>query len=317
MNKKFFLLASMMIILLSSCASTKLVTKVSVTEPVSATIPAGSSIYVEPDLYFSGLSNDFLDLRDVTVSINGSAPISLGGRYLEKKNDMNLGNIGVLDTNIFEKAGLSEEKMSDYFVNTFINKITTKDDDYYFSYTEDSLNNYCYSTRPVIYNFESYPYGVTIGDGDYIDPIFVAGTKDNSDYTLKAKVSIMNEVVEILETDLAIQNQYTFAEHKPSEGDYYMCYTAYTEFSLVDNKTNKEVLNQKTKMPGIYVFYTNIENKYLPIQNADADAYAKFFREFDFTDECERVINKLINGMLPAFRVYYSNNNMRVKVEEE
>lgn len=316
MNKKIFLFASMLVVLLSSCASTKLVTEVSITEPVSVQIPAGSSIYVEPDLYFSGLSNDFLDLRDVTVSINGSEPISLGGRYLEKKSDMKLGSIGVLDTNIFKKAGLSEKEMSDYFVETLINKITTNED-YYFNYFEDSLNTYCYSTRPVIYDFETYPYGITIGDGDYIDPIFVPGTEKNSDYKLKARVSIMNEIVEVLEDDISIQNQYMFEEHKPSEGDYYMAYTAYTEFSLIDNKTGKEVLNQKTRMPGVRVFYTDMENTYIPVENSNADAYAKYFREeFDFSDECKRVINKLINGMIPAFRVYYCNMNTRVKVEE-
>jgi hypothetical protein len=66
-------------------------------EPTIAATARGKSLKVAPvEIQLSAARSEF-DLRGVTVSVNGQT-FSLGGRYLETTDDMDLGKVGVLDT---------------------------------------------------------------------------------------------------------------------------------------------------------------------------------------------------------------------------
>ncbi|MFA6508731.1 MAG: hypothetical protein WCT14_21710 [Treponemataceae bacterium] len=303
------------LVVFASCGSMKLATITTPIQPQAVQELQGSNLAVVPPEVALVASRAEFDLRDVKIEINGQE-IKLMGRFLEEINDMDLGKVGVLDTNIFKKAKVDTADLSAHFADLLIQRLDgAKDFQYPINVNIPTAGDY--SSRPLVYDFSKFPQTSSfVPESKPLKPIFSSvAIGDAADYVLKAKVSVRSDIFEILNDDVYIQNKFISAPHKPSKGDYYLSLLAYMDFQLIDSKTGKIVMDQKTKQ-NMAITYVSRKTEYLPINKNDAAAYAKYFRTYDFAKNAKAVVGELATGIIPALRPIYSNINQYVKVEK-
>jgi len=250
------------------------------------------------------------------MTVQGQS-FSLGGRLLEETEDMNLGKVGVLDTNIYKKAKVNTEGLAEFFAARLANSLDSRAD-IRIPLNQDKPDAGEYSSRPLVYDITKYPYTATFAEGSKArPPLFslVAIGGSAADYRLDMNVTVRSEIFEILTTDQYIQNKYISALHKSAKGDYYLSFLAYVRFSLVDVKTGKVVMNEKTKT-GALIAYTVSDEIHLSIANKDAAAYQKYLRTYDFDASAKAILAELADGLAPFLRPLYKNANRYVKTEE-
>lgn len=300
---------------LASCGSMKLATVTTEIAPESVMPFAGSSLaIVAPEIDLEP-STSKVDLREAELTVNGQK-IQLMGRYLDEVDDMFLGRVGILDTNIFKKAKVDVASLGGTFASLLLKGLEGKED-FRFPINPEQLGAGDYSSRPLVYDFTAYPYAADYApDGKSLESVFSAVTLGGGgDLSLDIVVTIRSDVVEILTDDVYIQNKYLGADHQPHAGDYYLITYAYVSYELKDAKTGKVVLNQKTNKASIATYVVD-RVEYLPVKNKDAEAFATYFRTYDFNRNAEALVTELAHGMIPAFRPVYRNLNQYVKVEE-
>lgn len=300
----------------SSCIGMQLATVTTQDTPNIARVAQDSSLYIAPvELNLTSSRAEF-DLRDVTVSINGQE-FKLGGRYLEEIEDSDLGEVGILDTNIFLKADVDTEILAKYLAN-YLGENISGDKDIRIPFNKNQPDAALYSSLPLIYDFSQYPWVSSVDpNGEALDPIFkeIDQNPVNADYELSISIDFRSEVFEILSTDQYIQNKHMMANHKPEKGDYYLSYFVILNYTLTDTISREIVMTEKS--PQTTIQTRGIRNyTYLPIANKDADAYAKYFRSYDFTEAAEGILSQLADTMLLSFRPMYTHINKYVKVEE-
>jgi hypothetical protein len=115
--KNFFSIFAVIAVL--SCASYEMVSTSVLHEPAHLKDLQGSSLTILPIDINYGAINLTIDLRDVQIRVNGQA-VTLQDQYLMEYEDDELGTIGVLDSNIFELAGLDKAKLGAYASERFI-----------------------------------------------------------------------------------------------------------------------------------------------------------------------------------------------------
>ncbi len=299
--------------LLGSCASMKLATVRTQIEPTIAATARGKSLKVAPvEIQLSAARSEF-DLRGVTVSVDGQT-FNLGGRYLETTDDMDLGKVGVLDTNIFKKAKVDVESLSDYATDRLVKAIGGTSD-IRILINPDKPDVGELSTRPLVYDLTKYPWvGQFDPAGQALPPVFskvITGAP--ADYTLSVKLEIRSEIYEILEDSTYVQNKFISADHKPAKGDYYLDFVAFANFKLTD-ASGKVVMDDKTRQ-AYPVGYAPSRQLYLPVKNRDATAYAKYFRSYDFSADARGIVDRVVDNLVTVFRPLYSNLNQYVKEE--
>jgi hypothetical protein len=296
----------------------KLATVTTPLEPAISERARGSSLLVSPAAIRLSASRAEFDLRDVTVSVNGEV-FTLGGRYLETIDDIDLGKVGVLDTNIFKKARVDEAALSAY-ATTRIAESAAGNQDIRIPIDRQSPDVGEYSSRPLVYDLTKYPWvGTFDAAGQPLPPLFsgVSAVPGGAaaDYTLSVELTIRSEVFEILGNDVSIQDRYRFTSHKPTMGDYYLSFLAYATFKLTD-RSGAVVMDEKTKQAFPVVFGAGAQI-YLPVQNKDADGYAKYFRGYDFNVDARSIVDRIVDQIVLVLRPLYRNVNQYVKVDEE
>jgi hypothetical protein len=304
-------------ILLGSCASMKLGTVTTPMEPPIAATVRGAGLVVSPPVIQLSASRPEFDLRGVTMEVQGQR-FSLGGRYLETIDDMDLGRVGVLDTNIFKKAQIDVAALSTYAGSRIVDGISGRTD-IRILVNRDKPDIGEYSSRPLVYDFSKYPWvGTFDPQGRPLPALFgdvsAGSVAAGNNYLLSVTLTIRSEIYEILQDDVNVQNKYLTAPHKPGKGDYYLDFLSYAAFSLKD-RSGKVVMDEKTPQ-AFPTAYTRSRQLYLPVKNRDADAYANYFRSYDFNADAKAIVDEIVDAIIPAFRPLYRNLNQYVAVEE-
>jgi len=317
MKKILPVLVTITVLLLGSCASMELTT---ISEDINTAYFEqfeDRSLSIEPvDVSLESSRAEF-DVRGKTLTINGQT-IELGDTYLERTDDMDLGAVGVVDTNIFKKAGINTDDLNSYIENALI-ELVGEDKDFFFPVNRSAVDIGSYSNRHVTYDFKTFPYTPSVEEGgESLGPIFksVSVAKMNADFNLEITAAIRSEVFQILEDDEYIQSRVAFGERKPQKGDYYLSFMLLPEYKVINNKTGEVVFDKNTKLDS-FLFHGFREQVYIPVESGNRDKYSKFFREFDFNSYAEEICDRLIEGILPGLRPMFQNMNKWVEVEEE
>lgn len=314
--KHLLLLSLSSMLVLASCGTYEMAT---VSEPYqSPHLDAiqGKSMSIESvNVYLESSRSDF-DLRGTSVTVNGQA-ITLGGTYLDEDTDMKLGEVGVVDTNIFEKAGVDEFGLSSVVTEMLLNTLNDRQD-FFIPINYDKLDLGYYSNRKLLFDFTTYPWSYTLDDSaPALESPFTSVAFDDSsaDLALNVDIEIRSEILQILEDDVNIQNQFIMADHQPSQDDYYLTVYAFMKFTVVDRRTNEVVMDEKTRTI-IPMAYGYQEQMYIPVQANDADQYSRFFRDFNFSGYTAEISRRLADSLTQGLHPFYRNLNQRVKVEE-
>ena len=304
---------------LVSCAGMQRQSISTLYQPPLATVAQGATLAVErADLTLSSSRSEF-DLRGVSVTVtagDSTQTIDLGGRYLETDDDWDLGEVGVLDTNIFKKSGVDARALGVRLSERLLAGITGATD------IRLPINRAYpdageYSTRKIVYDYTVTPYAATIDEGSApLAPIFSAAPSPvNSDYRLAISVDIRSEILEILEDYGYNTSSFGIMDRKPAKGDYYLTYKAYVKFSLVNARSGETLMTEKTEQP-LPIAFVEGAFEYIPVKNKDAAAFSTFFRGYDFTATAEALVDRVADNLVPAFRPVYYNTVTWVKVEE-
>ncbi|MBN1241885.1 MAG: hypothetical protein JXA15_04165 [Spirochaetales bacterium] len=304
---------------LASCAGMQRQSVSTLYEPPLGGVAAGSTLAIErADITLSSSRSEF-DLRGVSVTVtagDSTQTIELGGRYLETDDDWDLGEVGVLDTNIFKKSGVDARALGVRLSERLLAGITGAAD------LRLPINRAYpdageYSSRKITYDYTVTPYAATVDEASApLAPIFSASPSPvNSDYRLAVSVDIRSEILEILADYGYNTSSFGILDRKPAMGDYYLTYKAYVEFSLVDARTGDVLMTEKTEQ-ALPLAYVEGAFEYVPVKNKDAAAFSTFFRSYDFTAAAEALVDRVADNLVPAFRPVYYNSVTWVKVEE-
>ena len=306
-----------LVLTLSSCASMKLTT---VSEPCNKALfeqLKGKSLSVETVELDLASSRQEFDLRGASITINGQT-IELGDTYLERTEDMDLGEVGVVDTNIFKKAGLNSDELGGLIEEKII-AMLDENVDIYLPVNRTQPDVGLYSNYAVVYDYSTIPYTYSVlGELPELETALNSVMKSDSgaDYKLELSVIIQSEILQVLNIDQFSQSRFSYGEHVPQNGDYYLSLLLTVKYELSDNKTGEKILDQRTKLDS-YLFQGLRDYIYIPVEAGNKDKYSRFFRDFDFSSYAEKLCNLTAEGVLPALRPLYLNMNKWVKVEEE
>lgn len=303
---------------LASCAGMQRQSVSNLIEPPLA-VARGATLAVErADVELTSSRSEF-DLRGVSVTVtagDSAQTIELGGRYLETDNDFDLGEVGVLDTNIFKKSGVDARALGVRLAKRLQDGITGAGDirlPVNRAYPDAGE----YATRKIAYDYTVTPYAASVDEGSApLAAIFAAAPNPvTADYRLSVSVDIRSEILEILADYGYNTSSFGIMDRKPAKGDYYLTYKAYAEFSLVNARTGEVLVDEKTKQ-AIPLAYVLGAFELVPVKNKDAAAYSTFFRSYDFTATAEALVDRVADNLVPAFRPVYHNTVIWVKVEE-
>ncbi|ULQ61095.1 hypothetical protein K7I13_07535 [Brucepastera parasyntrophica] len=327
MKKSVVLGPALVCALFISCATRQAVTITTAEYPAIASSVQDASLSLQDvEVELSSSRFDLIDLRDATLSVNG-VDVPLAGKFMEEERKSGIGQVGVLDTNIFAKSGLKDAYLTDYFFKKMENLLSTQED-YVIPISRSQRTYGDYATRPLIYDLSDYtlqyankPYPYSFDpEGETLTPVFTKIlTGGAADYILTISVDVESEVYEILEPDS--NPNLAPKDHKPVTGDYFLYRAASAKFSLKNSQTGEILISQKTKQPfslkGPSPIGYMVQNYvYLPVANKDAAAYAKYFRNYNFTDSANEILDMLAEELIRLFRPFYVNVNDYVKVEK-
>jgi len=311
--------ALMLALLFMSCQSFERVSYSEIVEPEHLNPVRGKVLGVYPTEIDFAAIRLALDLRDVEIEVNGQN-MTLQKRYIAEIEDEDYGTLGLLDSNIFRRSGLDKENLSTYTRDLLV-KGLENDMDYYVGYITglgEGKMGYL-SNKAIQWNYDVYP-PEAIMDGEKAAPVFskiVLLEEDQDpaeagvDVVMYSSVTLRSEVSEILEAPVYAN---VFDESNVKNGEYYLFLQAGV-WCLFEDLSGNEIFDTNTKME--YPIYTmdKIHVK-IPAGNGNADEYAKYFREVDFTDIAEETLDELIPNVFPIFSNYYVNYDIRVPVED-
>lgn len=304
---------------LASCASMQRQSVSNLIQPPLTSVARGATLAIERAEVNLTSSRAEFDLRGTSVTVtvgDSSQTIELGGRYLETDDDFDLGQVGVLDTNIFKKSGVDARALGVRLSERLLAGITGSGD-FRLPINRAYPDAGDYATRKIVYDYTVTPYAESIDEASPpLAPIFAKATSPvNADYRLAVSVDIRSEIFEILADNGYNSNSFGIMDRKPAKGDYYLTYTAYAEFSLVNARTGEVLMTEKTKQ-AIPLAYVEGDFEYVPVKSKDAAAYATFFRSYNFAATAEALVDRVADNLVPAFRPVYQNAVLWVKVEE-
>jgi len=316
--RKVFLIATALSVLVS-CATYRIETR---TVPVSVPYAEqvhGRTLGVEPFTVSFGASRLALDLRDVTLIVDGQE-IKLRTRYITKEDDISLGKIGILDTNIFKKAKVSEKNVAEK-VNEVLLRGLSGTYDYNIGFFKGlgESNMGQLSNRPVERDDSKYPptfsYLPATGATSYFSkvdfiPVHTEPTNSGYDYVLTGEISISNDVVEVIEDPPSSDM------NKPKAGSYFITVLASVNMMLVDSKTGKVVIDENTK---IDYPVRNAGSFNVPIDTpkGDAAAFAKYFRTVNLESYAVDQALVLLTAQFPKLAPFYASTFHNIKVDKK
>jgi hypothetical protein len=321
--KNFFSIFAVIAVL--SCASYEMVSTSVLHEPAHLKDLQGSSLTILPIDINYGAINLTIDLRDVQIRVNGQA-VTLQDQYLMEYEDDELGTIGVLDSNIFELAGLDKAKLGAYASERFIALMRGEA-----TYTEPFFRGFGagdmghLSNQAINWDYEAVnpPQPVYYGDpAPLVFPTIVdlndaqSDNVQDTDYVLKMEVQLSSEVGEILSGGEEDYYGSSFsAASGPEEGDYVLFLRSSIYYELLDANGN-EVFNSNIT----YEYPLNdydVREIVLPVTPGNADAFAKYFRDFDYESIALELIDEFIPRIIPAFSNFYVTTVTAVEIVEE
>jgi hypothetical protein len=319
--KRVLACAAAAALMAASCASYQFRHESVPALPPAAAALSGKSVGVAPVEVSFGAGRLAIDLRDLTMTVNGQ-DLRLERRYLVKEKDDFLGLIGVLDVNIFKKEGISPASVGLPMQELFVSALGGGHDynvGFFKGLGESNMGTL--SNRPYYADTASYPYKDVYSEPTgpvslFSSVVALKAGEDPSaagvDLVLKADFSVSSEVVELLEnppSSLADEN----GRYKRM-GDYLLSMLGSMRYSLADARTGEVLVSQKSKSE--WAAAPNFrKDVYIPVGNGDADSYAKYFRTVDLSPYALAAARSMVESVLPLLCPFYVNTSHRVKAE--
>ncbi|QEN04630.1 hypothetical protein EW093_07910 [Thiospirochaeta perfilievii] len=316
MLKKVFMVVGV-VIALNSCVSGSLVFESEPVESRYSEIFSNKIIGVEPfDVEFSS-SRFAIDLRDVSLSVNGQKVV-FQKKYITKVDVDGLGEVGILEINALKKTDADANLIQSQVTKEWILGLLGDS-----NYTVGFFNKFgegnsgFLSNRPLERD-ENYEFVFLPTDKPttYFKEVrdLTNISADGVDYILRGYIDISNEVVELLTPEEDEYSNRVF-EDTSTVGGYYLLCNAYIEWEIVDVVTNEVVVNYKEKSDD-RINTRNSIKILLPIPNGDSNAFESYFNNKDLTPFASKEVLELMPRAYQFMAPYYKVTSRFIKDQE-
>lgn len=275
----------------------------------------GKTIGVEPFEVDFTASRFALDLRDVTITVNGQE-VELDRTYITKVDDEKIGYLGILEINPLEMTKANKKLVLEKTMAEMLAGLKGDADYHRAFFNGFGEGNMGYiSNVPIDYDPNSWPQEISYlpptGPTSYFTEVRDLRTESSGgvDYILKATVDISNEVVEILDLPSEEQQEDMMmkGERIPQIGEYYLLITSYFFWEIIDANTGEVVLDYRAD-GGYFINDKTDTSILLPVSNGDAAAFKNFFQTEDLTpyalDETLKTMSLYYHYMAPFYTNY-------------
>lgn len=318
--KRFLIPAAAAIAVLASCATYRIEPRYVEAKPAFAASLEGKTLALEPIEVTLGASRFAVDLRDVTLTVNGQEVV-LQKRFLTEAEELGLGRFGVLDVNILKKAKTDAGRLSAYAGELLLSALDGSRDyavPFFKGLGESNMGqlsnrpvDYDRSARPVKAVFDASARRSTLYSGVSVLPS--ASAPSPAELRLSAEILLDSEVVQIISNSSTMPADDSGMPAMP--GDYFLTMTASVLFHLYDAATDKEIATDKTKSEWALKPHTKKTIR-IPARKGDADAYAKYFRSVELEPYAREAVKGAVDSILPLIDSFYVNTYHSIKAEK-
>jgi hypothetical protein len=237
--------------------------------------------------------------------------------YEELDNDFEA-EFGALRLNIFKRTKVDTSRLQNAFMSD-LKKLVMGDSDYTVPFARGLKEGDAgdLSNRAIEYDRTTYPAKITFV-GEKLSPLFsevvlLENEKSaETDYILKGEVLVDNEIRQYK----SAAGRMMFGEdHVLAANDYYVYAKARLVFSLVERKTGKVIVTEKTKFE--YPIGLSYEmKKYLPLSDASKYYELDEFEKLNYDEYAADVMKGIVSKITPYVSSFVVNYVHAEKVEK-